>query len=57
MILYGFTYSARELSLAIVETNEHWKIFIDYDSNEGETVTAESFLNAHEKWNYIPFLW
>jgi ketosteroid isomerase-like protein len=37
-------------------TDGRWKIFVDYDSNEGGGINAESFKNAYDKWNFAPFI-
>lgn len=49
-IFYG------KFHVLLKKQNNLWKIFVDYDSNEGGTITIETFENAYEKWNYKPFL-
>ena len=33
-----------------------WKILVDYDSNEGNTIGVEQFEAAHAQYNLTPFL-
>jgi Ca2+-binding EF-hand superfamily protein len=49
-IIYG------KFHVLLKKTDEKWKIFFDYDSNEDGTITAESFKNAYGKWNFEPFI-
>ncbi len=49
-IFYG------KFHVLLEKKNGTWKIFVDYDSNEKGTITAESFEKASDKWDFKPFL-
>lgn len=38
------------------KVDENWKIMLDYDSNENNTINEEIFRKAFDKWNFKPFL-
>ncbi len=49
-IIYG------EFHIILQNINGRWKIILDYDSDEGGAITAESYEKAYDKWNFKPFL-
>lgn len=49
-IFYG------KFHVLLKKVNGSWKIMLDYDSNENNTINEESFEKACDKWNFEPFL-